>query len=567
MPYPHEVTLAKANTAVRESNFPTAALLFYQATVEGSLEAQKVFDGESSARFQTNPHAHREIKADDETGVDNILPTALQYLMGLGVIRNDQRAFELLSQWAEQNAGRDFSSESAEEKTARANVYYVLGCLYFKGRWVAQNNVKTAEWFENAANSGHVTAMNNVGWLCAEGLWVAQDYAKAHEYYEKAANCGDTVAMNNLGLLYHEGRGVAQDDAKAVGYYEKAANLGDAEAMFNVGCLYLEGRGVTGGACVRNQLRALYWYNRSNKHRPNREEHVDLTQTCKNMMQGKSRTFALALLEKNPPSNDDNPSLEDAIKSILLDENETEKNKTAVVEQLCEEITKGRWSFASPAVQATLTGLFNPNDEDYCFYSVLNHKQRSELLMTLIVQRHRDNHFLQPSVLANTEIKRESTSEGSSTVMSDEELLKALALLIFTRGFFQADDHLCNEAMCIVLSLLQFPKNDQGDPIDRCSLFLPFIQNLTVLQICLNRDNKILLVAKVFEYMGDTQNNVWKMLGSDSNSDKIDSYFKSEDYSALHQAALAKVEKAMHPELDTEEQGEDFSKITFFNRK
>ncbi len=90
--------------------------------------------------------------------------------------------------------------------------------------------------------------------------------------------------------------------------------------------------------------------------------------------------------------------------------------------------------------------------------------------------------------------------------------------------------------------------------MDRYSLFLPFVQNLVVLQSCLDENNKALLVGKVLAYLAP-KNDFWKTLGSD-----IDGYFKSEDYSALHRAVLAKIEKAIHSGLDAEEKGEDLDK-------
>ena len=66
------------------------------------------------------------------------------------------------------------------------------------------------KWFEQAANSGNVRAMFNLGAAYWEGNGTRQSYAEAVEWWEKSAAAGQSAAQYNLGLAYYFGKGVEQ---------------------------------------------------------------------------------------------------------------------------------------------------------------------------------------------------------------------------------------------------------------------------------------------------------------------------------------------------------------------
>lgn len=76
--------------------------------------------------------------------------------------------------------------------------------------------------------------------------------ARARELYEQAAELGSVSALNNLGAMYAEGKGVRVNHARAQGYFQRAAQLGDSGAMINLGLYLWDGR-----AGLRNQEEAL----------------------------------------------------------------------------------------------------------------------------------------------------------------------------------------------------------------------------------------------------------------------------------------------------------------------
>ena len=71
------------------------------------------------------------------------------------------------------------------------------------------------------------------------------DMAKALEWYERAANNGHVSAQYMLAVLYQQGEGVEKvDEKKAAKWYRAAAVQGMPEAQVLLADCYLRGRGV-----------------------------------------------------------------------------------------------------------------------------------------------------------------------------------------------------------------------------------------------------------------------------------------------------------------------------------
>lgn len=107
---------------------------------------------------------------------------------------------------------------------------------------------------ERASAEGRLSATTLLGWMHAEGIGGKPDPARAARYYREAADQGELSARNNLGELYETGRGVAKDPAKAFDYYLSAAVTGFPPAQFNVGRLCATGQGTT-----KNLVEARRW--------------------------------------------------------------------------------------------------------------------------------------------------------------------------------------------------------------------------------------------------------------------------------------------------------------------
>ena len=124
---------------------------------------------------------------------------------------------------------------------------------------------KPEEWFQKAANQGHVPAQYYLAQTYEEGLGgVTPDLEKAVEWYTKAAKQdepdgpkarslvealmrtkgttpGYAPAQSRLATMYREGKGVDQDLLKAFGLYHQAAVQGHAESQFVLGFMYASG--------------------------------------------------------------------------------------------------------------------------------------------------------------------------------------------------------------------------------------------------------------------------------------------------------------------------------------
>ncbi len=106
-----------------------------------------------------------------------------------------------------------------------------------------ENLKKPEEWFQKAANQGHIPAQYHLARIYKGGLdgVVTPDLEKAVEWYTKAAEQGYAPAQSGLATMYREGKGVDQDLLKAFGLYHQAAVQGHAESQFVLGVMYARG--------------------------------------------------------------------------------------------------------------------------------------------------------------------------------------------------------------------------------------------------------------------------------------------------------------------------------------
>jgi TPR repeat protein len=83
--------------------------------------------------------------------------------------------------------------------------------------------IHAKEWFEKAANQGHLGAQHSLAILYYNGQGTKQNYQKGIQWDTKAANKGYPIAQYTLATMYHKGTGVKQNYAKAKQWYAKAA--------------------------------------------------------------------------------------------------------------------------------------------------------------------------------------------------------------------------------------------------------------------------------------------------------------------------------------------------------
>lgn len=146
------------------------------------------------------------------------------------------------------------TSSNVNSNENKAEDYYKTGEKYYNG----QKYVESVEWYQKAANLGHVRAQYSLGLMYSDGKGVEQNYPKAIEWYTKAANQGYKYAQFNLAKIYEEGRGGNQDYKKAYEWYLKGASQGEDHAQNSIGNFYYAGLYVK-----RDYRKAYEWYLKS----------------------------------------------------------------------------------------------------------------------------------------------------------------------------------------------------------------------------------------------------------------------------------------------------------------
>jgi localization factor PodJL len=132
-------------------------------------------------------------------------------------------------------------ARSAEEKESAAAqlttaaeagdsaAQFTLGRLYETGRGVKINLTTAHDWYQKAADQGHIAAAFNLGMLEAQG-GTREGYDHAARWFDLAARQGLADAQFNLGMLYAQGLGVDRDPVEAFAWFSAAAAQGDAGA-------------------------------------------------------------------------------------------------------------------------------------------------------------------------------------------------------------------------------------------------------------------------------------------------------------------------------------------------
>jgi uncharacterized protein len=118
-----------------------------------------------------------------------------------------------------------------------------VGYCFEKGLGVVKNEQRAFELYSKAAAAGSPVGMESLGGAYNNGLYVKQDYGKALDWLEKSVEAGNADALQQIGNMYFNGHGVAKDYAMAAQYFQQAADLNNGYAlrflanMYEVGLL------------------------------------------------------------------------------------------------------------------------------------------------------------------------------------------------------------------------------------------------------------------------------------------------------------------------------------------
>lgn len=106
-----------------------------------------------------------------------------------------------------------------------------LAQLYRLGLGVERDNERAYELYVAAAEQDSVEAQVNTAFLLLTGEGVEKDSRQAAMWFARAADQGNALAQFNLGLMYEKGVGVSRDRALARELYRLAGNQGQERAL------------------------------------------------------------------------------------------------------------------------------------------------------------------------------------------------------------------------------------------------------------------------------------------------------------------------------------------------
>ena len=134
---------------------------------------------------------------------------------------------------------------------AVARYKYELG----RAKLAAKDTAGALSLFKEAADSGHVRAFYQLGYMAQRGLGRNQDLSEANGLFKTAAEQGDPYGMLAYGRNLSQGRGVARDVKSGIGLLNKSVEMGHTYAMNALGSMYYYGEGVK-----INQQRGVRFY-------------------------------------------------------------------------------------------------------------------------------------------------------------------------------------------------------------------------------------------------------------------------------------------------------------------
>ena len=157
------------------------------------------------------------------------------YGTGLGVTRDDRRAYELMSHAC-----------ACHENAGCSGVGYLLR----DGRGVVQDLTRARAIFEDLCSRKVYGACVFLATMYKKGEGLPVDLARAHELYTRACDARreepeGAQGCVELGEAYRDADGVARDERRALELFDEACKLQVATGCADLGQMYRDGQAVT----------------------------------------------------------------------------------------------------------------------------------------------------------------------------------------------------------------------------------------------------------------------------------------------------------------------------------
>ena len=120
---------------------------------------------------------------------------------------------------------------------------FMLGKLFYEGRWILQNYSKALHYFRKAASAGVIDAQVYIGLCYLEGRGIKKDVSKAIGIFSDNIS-KSSKAQVAMGRCFLNGVGVRMNQNKASAIFSSAAKHLDPDAFYYLGRCFSEGLGV-----------------------------------------------------------------------------------------------------------------------------------------------------------------------------------------------------------------------------------------------------------------------------------------------------------------------------------
>jgi uncharacterized protein len=177
-------------------------------------------------------------KAQQPTQND-LFSQATKYYYGVGVIKDEKRAFFLYLQ-----------SALAGYNQAMNRV----AIFYREGIGTTANKQLAIQWFTKSGEAGYANGFYNLANLYKDAKGSEQDFTKAYLYFTKGANMNDPQSIYAKGYMLFKGLGCTQNYTEAVEYFKQASINQLPVSMYFLGLCFRNGYGITA-----NKDSAAYW--------------------------------------------------------------------------------------------------------------------------------------------------------------------------------------------------------------------------------------------------------------------------------------------------------------------
>jgi uncharacterized protein len=131
-----------------------------------------------------------------------------------------------------------------------------LAYCFENGLGVVKSDQRAFELYNKAAAAGSAVGMANLAGAYVHGTYVKQDFGKALDWYEKSIEAGNEASLQAIGNMYFNGQGVPKDYETAARYFQQAVDLDNTYSMRFLANMYEAGMLGPPNLQKANELRA-----------------------------------------------------------------------------------------------------------------------------------------------------------------------------------------------------------------------------------------------------------------------------------------------------------------------